>query len=525
MSDTHASSPDSNRMFFQRLWEWLLQRPHRYWRCGLLLVLALTTFRLWYANTLELVADEAYYRLWARHLDICYYSKGPGVAWTIALGTALGGDSVFGIRWPAVLLSAGTAIGLFQLARRLFSERTAFYTLLIAAVVPLFAIGSILMTIDPLSLFFWVWTALAFWHARQSRGLGGWILAGLLAGAGMLCKYTNGVQLLCFALFCALEPEDRAHFRRPGFWFMIGTAMLCLSPTLLWNQRYGWITVKHLLERGQLDKTASWTLKPLETTQFLSEQALAYSPLLLAALAAAVAIAARRGRKHLTASTFRPACLFLVCLTVPLFLFYVGLSLNEAGEANWTAPCYLSATLLAGALWTGELPAAPFWKRLLLAGWLLGLLQTLALHNTGLLPLARWGIPDPTDRARGARNLALQVHELQQTHGAALLIGRRYQTASLLSFYLPGRPTVYTPSSDRIEHQFSFWTGYRDFLTGETSALYVSDGSEGPPDSLRREFAEVRLIKETWSEHDGRRISPFRIYLCRSYLGPSPSSL
>ena len=41
---------------------------------------ALTALRLVYAGLTELSPDEAYYFLWSERMDICYYSKGPGVA-------------------------------------------------------------------------------------------------------------------------------------------------------------------------------------------------------------------------------------------------------------------------------------------------------------------------------------------------------------------------------------------------------------------------------------------------------------
>ena len=68
------------------------------------LIAILTLFRLWFCAQTDLVADEAYYWLWSKHLDWSYFSKGPGVAWTIYVGTMLFGDMEFGVRFFAVLL-------------------------------------------------------------------------------------------------------------------------------------------------------------------------------------------------------------------------------------------------------------------------------------------------------------------------------------------------------------------------------------------------------------------------------------
>src|SRR6516165_5604162 len=136
----------------------------QYTRLTAITLLALTAFRLWYSTHLELVGDEAYYWLWSRHPDLCYLDKGPAIAWTIWAGTALFGQTVFGIRFFAVLLASATGFGMFLLARWLFSDRVGFWALVLAALCPLFAAGATLMTIDTIYVAFWTFAALAFWR-------------------------------------------------------------------------------------------------------------------------------------------------------------------------------------------------------------------------------------------------------------------------------------------------------------------------------------------------------------------------
>ena len=207
-------------------------------RLALTLLFLVTLFRLWFSTRLELVGDEAYYWLWSRHLDYCYLDKGPMIAWAIRAGTLLFGSTVFGVRFFAVLAAAGTGWGIFLLARRLFDDRTALWALCLALVVPLFAVGATLMTIDTLHVLFWTWAAYAFWRARDSERLFPWVLTGVLIGAGILSKYTALAELFSFALFCAWNPADRRHLRRPGFWLMVGVALLFLLPAYVWNVQH-----------------------------------------------------------------------------------------------------------------------------------------------------------------------------------------------------------------------------------------------------------------------------------------------
>src|SRR5881394_4413076 len=166
-------------------------------RWAIFALVVLTLHRLWFATRLELVPDEAYYWLWSKHLAASYRDKGPAVAWVIALGTWLFGDNVFGIRFFSVLLAMGTGWQLFLLARRLYDDRTALWCLLVAAILPLFAVGSILMTIDSLSVFFWAWATNLCWTALASRKVWHWFALGAVIGAGFLAKFTNGLQIAC----------------------------------------------------------------------------------------------------------------------------------------------------------------------------------------------------------------------------------------------------------------------------------------------------------------------------------------
>src|SRR4051812_31756369 len=118
-------------------------------------VIALTAIRLSLLGTVDLEVDEAHYWTWSEHLAPAYFSKGPGVAFAIRASTALFGATEFGVRFLSPLLSAGTSLMLFYFGRRLFSPVAALWLVLALNVTPIFSIGSFVMTIDPLSIFFW----------------------------------------------------------------------------------------------------------------------------------------------------------------------------------------------------------------------------------------------------------------------------------------------------------------------------------------------------------------------------------
>src|SRR3982751_6818682 len=221
-----------------------------------LFVLALTGIRFTMLGTSDLSFDEAHYWLWSERPAPAYFSKGPGIAFAIRASTALFGDSEFGVRFLSPILGAATSLLLFYFTRKLFSERAAFWLVLALNAIPLFNVGNLVMTIDPLSIFFWVAAMYTFWLAleRTPAALWLWAATGLLIGLGFLCKYTNAFELLSIVLVLALVPRHRREFKRPGFYVLLAAFLVCLVPPLLWNYDHAWVTASHLQSRGGLDQ-------------------------------------------------------------------------------------------------------------------------------------------------------------------------------------------------------------------------------------------------------------------------------
>ena len=474
----------------------------RYARWAAAILVLATIFRLWYSVHLELVGDEAYYWLWSRHPDICYLDKGPVIAWFISAGTALFGQTVFGIRFFATLLALGTGVGIFCLARQLFSDRVAFWSVLLGALTPLFAVGATLMTIDTVYIFFWTMAALTFWSAKDQSRLRWWILTGALIGLSMLSKYTGAIELLSFVGFCAWHPPSRQHFRRPTLPAMLLVVALFLIPVLIWNWQHGFPTSHFLVHRGALDERMR--LRPLEVLSFLGQQAGVISPVLFLGLLAAVCWPG-------FAPTPRVQTAYLLALFLPLFLVYLVLSFQKASQANWAAAAYVGGLILAAAKWGEAVRIYPWAKWVAFTGLAIALFETSLLHETSWLHLP--GRLDPLDRARGSRDLASQVSQLQSSSSAPVVIANKYMTAALLSFYLPGQPDTFMPVSSPPFNQLVLWPTYREKHPSD-DAIYVSDVIRVPP-SIQADFPDIQSAREIHTSQDGRQVNQFYLFVCR----------
>jgi undecaprenyl-diphosphatase len=70
------------------------------------------------------------------------------IAYLIYLGTALFGDTVFGVRIFAVVLSAASSVLVYRMARDLYDKKTGLASALLIQIVPLYSVYGILFTID-----------------------------------------------------------------------------------------------------------------------------------------------------------------------------------------------------------------------------------------------------------------------------------------------------------------------------------------------------------------------------------------
>src|SRR5437016_10646530 len=245
--------------------------------------------------------------------------------------TAVFGANEFGVRFFSPILAAGTSLLLFYFARRLFGATAGLWAVVALNVLPIFNIGAFLMTIDSLSVFFWLAAMFAFLLAleKSPRFSWHWPLTGLLIGLGFLSKYTNAFELVSVLLVLALAPRLRQQFARPGLYLLLGVFALCTVPPVVWNAQHAWITLTHLRSRGSLEQ--GFGFHPVELLTFLGEHFLSYSPLLFLGLAWGVIGSWRRINQQFKV-------LFLMWLGLPVFISYLFFSMSKAKPPTWDAP-------------------------------------------------------------------------------------------------------------------------------------------------------------------------------------------
>ncbi|MBI1190233.1 MAG: phospholipid carrier-dependent glycosyltransferase [Tepidisphaera sp.] len=463
------------------------------WRATLLLILTITLLRLLYLAFLcpyTLVEDEAHYWEWSRRLALSYYTKGPGVAWTIAATTRLFGDTEFAVRLASPIASGIGALAVALLARETCRDRRApFFAAALWFLVPIFQVMGLLLTIDGPYCACWALAMLFAARAFRTGAITPWAGLGLALGVGALYKYTILLALpgLLFALWWSRRHTTRKGEKPPpmlrGSSLAALLFLLCMLPIIVWNQREGWPTIAHLLghlhvkggdtpiTQGQGSKYQGWHYEPKWTLDFLAAQLGMIGPAL--ALGLLESLRAPRSRTP----DFEPAgAILLIAGAVPILLFYLLLSFVASPEANWPMAGYITLLPLAAARiprdmdhWLARLRAwhalptprprqgfllrrpeslsQVLWHATLVCGLITGL-GMLRLDLLARLPGLNKAIP--LHRFMWADVMAQDVQRLatdlqHETGQSPLIFAQAYGRASQFAFYLPGHPTTYCP--------------------------------------------------------------------------------
>lgn len=505
------------------------------WKAVVLLVLAVTAARIVYLRFFcpyTLVEDEAFYWEWSRRLALSYYTKGPGIAWTIAGFTGLFGDTAFAVRLPAVLFGGLTALVLARLGEDVTEDegitggegrpaRVAFLAAAGFLVIPMYQVMGLLMTIDGPYAACWAMACWAAWRAFRRGSRAAWLGLGAAIGVGFLYKYTILLLLPGLVLFAILRRRELRVCRHATGWGIAGLLVMFAAfvPVVVWNQQQGWPTLAHLLghlgvKGGDVPVTQGqgqgWHYSPKWTLDFVGAQIGMVGPML-----AVMALACRRSSPT---SPRAGADVFLMCCGLPLLVTYLLVSFVTEPEGNWALASYLTGVLLAARVIAGSpTPTTTSregallrwsWKAAVWVGVIvaLALLRFDLMHRVvqpvyekivgeprrPLIPLGRFMGADVM--SAHAQRLVDQLHE--ETGLDPFVISLHYGRAAQFAFYMPGHPSITCSTSlmNGRRTNYDYWedTDLRDTRRWGGRPALLSSG-----DSIevwQPYFDEVKLV-------------------------------
>ncbi len=496
--------------------------------CLLLVKAAAILFVIFQAG-IGLGPDEAQYWLWSEDLSWGYYSKPPGIAWEIFLGTSLFGSTELGVRFGAILLGFGIPLSVYLLAHCCgLKHGTAFWAGAIMAFAPIGIIASFIATTDAGYILFWTLAAAAVAYKLQRNQEPYYSLVGLLILFGALFKWTIYVFWFVILVYSYFQPRLRTLKLIPG----ILISLLGLLPSLYWNMAHGWVTFRHVgtqIAGGQ----QAWFHGNF--FDFIGAQIALLSPVFFVLLILAYIDLWRKWK------TVSQSIQFCAVATSAIFVYWI-FSLFMKMQGNWCAFAYPTGVVLICWYACEQIQSGRPWLffgSLLSIGLTAFVVSVPSMQSTGIpswvhIP-AKW---NPFRYNVGWSNLKRSLKEMGFNPKEHYLVSNRYQISSLGSFYSEGQKRALYLNLDRVrKNQFDFWPGleaigpnaigfFLEVIYEPKTEDQLAAHALQVEDRLRTYYRNVQYLgaKSLFKVY-GQTVKWVQVFQCEDFLGePLPTS-
>jgi hypothetical protein len=203
--------------------------------------------------------DELYYIACSSHLAFGYVDAPPLSSAILAANRFVLGDSLQALRFLPSLAGAGVVVLAALMARRMGGGRFAqgAAALSIATAHVLLGNGRY-FSMSAFDVFFWALAGFIVIRILTDNNPRLWIAFGLVAGLGLLNKYSMG--FLCTGLVAGLLlTSQRRQFTTRWFWFGALVAFVLFLPHIIWEITHGLPTLEFMRNASQ-EKNAPITI-------------------------------------------------------------------------------------------------------------------------------------------------------------------------------------------------------------------------------------------------------------------------
>jgi hypothetical protein len=273
---------------------------------------------------MEILSDEAYYKLFSEHLDWGYFDHPPIVALMIKASSFLFPGNL-GIRFLTLVLQLFTLLLIWMtIEGKKSGDRGVFTFFIVSGSLFMFTGYGVITTPDAPLLFF---TALFLFSYRRFISSQKWPDMLLLALAMACLVYSKYQAVLVIGLAVMSNFLLLKRFR---FWIAGILAIILILPHFWWQFSHDFPSLQyHLAYRLE-------NFRVKHVIEYLPNQLILMNPFTL-------------GAAFFVIIKFYPAGLFQRCLylqIVGFFIFFLFISFRDHVEPNWTIPCSVPIIIL-----------------------------------------------------------------------------------------------------------------------------------------------------------------------------------
>lgn len=253
------------------------------------LFVVVTVAKLLIAGHLNLFYDEALFWQASLRPDTGYVHTRVITPLLVGIGTAIFGDTFFGVRAMHLLLAGALPFAVYLLARPIVGRHDAILAGGLTLVMPFSALqgqaspesSMILVSVLCFAAFAW---------ARRSEGLTPWIILGITFAVGFNTHFRFVPVLMGILAYLLATRAGRRLWTHKGLWIAGLIGLLGLAPMIAFNLSSDFSSLgQHVLHRHP------WTFQA-KGLRYPVEQMLTVTPFLYAALLATLFVAIRRAR-------------------------------------------------------------------------------------------------------------------------------------------------------------------------------------------------------------------------------------
>jgi hypothetical protein len=471
-----------------------------------LALLALFALRLVAGAMLPLSSDEAYYWLWSKHLAAGYYDHPPAVAWLIAAGTAVFGQTAFGVRIAGILLSFAATWFVWQSAAILLKDAKAgLRAALLFNLTLMVTVEMLASTPDTPQVFtaaVFVWTLAKVIATGNGRW---WLAVGIAGGLGLLSKYSTLFLGAGALVWLIVSPPMRRWLASPWPYLGAVIAALVFLPNVIWNAQHGWATFGF-----QFGRIAGNHITAKYLGEFLGSQLVLATPFVLVLGVMGLAAADRK----------EPGRALIAALLWPSIAYFLMHALHDRVQGNW--PCYLFPVLVIAALdaarrtdWTGWRVPVIRWSAKL--AFPVAAVLVMAGYAQGLLGVVPMGRKDPLARllAVGMPEVVRDLGDLKAANHAEVILTTDYASTAWFAFYSPF-PVVSLGEDYR-------WPNSPPLAATAFAkpALYITEQRRDLHGVVAANFASVSPIARIDRKRHGIPIAHYVVYRVSGLKGPA----
>jgi dolichol-phosphate mannosyltransferase len=449
--------------------------------------------RMLYMGQVELIPDEMYYWVYSRRLALSYLDHPPLVAWLIGAGTALFGDTTFGLRSPLIPLSLLGAWLFYLYGATMGGRTTGLMCVLAVAVMPFFTVSGLLMTPDAPMIVAWVGALYCFKRGLIDDRAAAFYGLGLAMGLGLIAKYTIALLAPAALLFMLVDRRARRWFFRPQPYIAVLIATLIFLPVLIWNWHNDWAS---FLFQG--------TRRLFENPDFSLHLVFAYAVVLLSPIAALAAFFVLGPVSKKLEPDERKRRFMIIMTVVPLSVF-AAYGLFSVIRFHWTLPPWIALmplimTALVQHVWPHR-PDLGRFHRLLMASWIPSVLILVVLYGLLLhyLTLGLPGVPKGDfdsgylgwpETVEAIEDIRRQVLE-ERGREPLIAATDKWGVAAALAYHAPAERIEDITAQNLIGMRGAMWEFWFDPKTDPTRPVILVHYSEK---LIARDWLEQALV-------------------------------